>query len=82
LNVKNPKAYALASELAKLTGESLTTVVISSLEQRLEAERVARGGKSKVERMMEFAEKFKEGMPPSSHSSDHNDLYGDDRLPI
>jgi antitoxin VapB len=80
--VKNPKAYVLASELAALTGESLTSVVIASLEHRLEAERVKRGGKSKAERMREFAKKFKEGMAPGSHSSDHNDLYGDDGLPI
>jgi len=41
--VKNPKAYALASELAALTGESLTAVAIESLEKRPEAERVKRG---------------------------------------
>jgi len=50
LNVKNPRAYELAAELSRLTGESLTAVVIGSLEKRLEAERVARGGKSKAER--------------------------------
>jgi hypothetical protein len=65
-----------------LTGESLTAVVIDSLEKRLEAERAKRGAKSKAERMHEFARKFAEGMAPGCHSSDHADLYGEDGLPI
>jgi hypothetical protein len=56
-------------------------VVIASLEKRLEAEKVRRGGKSKAERMHEFARKFAEGMAPGSHSSDHNDLYDENGLP-
>lgn len=80
--MKNPKAYALASELAALTGESLTETVIVSLEKRLAAERVARGGKSKAEWIREFGKKFKEGMAPGSHSSQHADIYGNDGLPL
>ncbi len=80
--MKNPKAYQLASELAQLTGESLTAAVIASLEKRLESEKVARGGKSKAERIVEFARKFKEGMAPGSHSSQHADMYDEDGLPI
>jgi hypothetical protein len=82
LNVKNPKAYAFASQLAALTGESLTAVVIASLEKSLVEERVKRRGKSKAQRMREFAKKFKDGMAPGSHSSGHADLYGEDGLPI
>lgn len=35
LNIKNPKAHALARELAELTGTSITTAVIATLRQQL-----------------------------------------------
>ena len=80
LNLKNPKAYLLASELAKLTGETLTTAVIASLEQRLEAERRKRGGRT-AKNILAFADRFAAGMSPGSHSANHAELYGDDGLP-
>jgi antitoxin VapB len=39
LNIKSDDAYALASELATLTGESLTAAVTEAIRQRLERER-------------------------------------------
>ncbi|HYE50415.1 MAG TPA: type II toxin-antitoxin system VapB family antitoxin [Azospirillaceae bacterium] len=44
LNIKNDEAHRLASELASLTGESLTAAVTSALRERLERERRRRGG--------------------------------------
>lgn len=82
LNIKNERAHQLASELAHLTGESLTTAVLRALEQRLEAERERRGKQGKAERMLEFARRFAAGMPPSLRSEDHATLlYGEDGLP-
>lgn len=81
LNIKNPRAYVLAAELSRLTGETLTSAVITALEKRLEAERIARSGKGKAERIREFAKNFRVGMTPGSHSSQHGDIYGDDGLP-
>ena len=81
LNLKNPKAYTLASEIAKITGESLTTVVITALEQRLEEEQKKRGNGRTAERILAFAEQFAPGMKPGSTSADHADLYGEDGLP-
>src|ERR1700679_155901 len=49
LNLKNPRAYSLAAELAQLTGESLTASVIAALEHQLEAERRKRGGRTTAE---------------------------------
>lgn len=40
LSIKHPEADALAREVSKLTGESLTEAVVSSLRERL---RVIRG---------------------------------------
>jgi hypothetical protein len=39
LNIKNPEAHELASELARLTGESMTTAVTEAIRERLEREK-------------------------------------------
>jgi antitoxin VapB len=39
LNIKNDEAHKLASELARLTGESLTSAVTLALRERLARER-------------------------------------------
>jgi antitoxin VapB len=82
LNLKNPRAYLLASELSDLTGESMTAVVIAALEERLAAERRTRVGKTTAESILAFAERFASGMPQGSRSADHaTALYGDDGMP-
>lgn len=82
LNLKNPRAYSLASEISQLTGESLTSVVITALEHRLAEERRKRGGSTTEERILAFAERFAPGMAAGCRSADHAaDLYGDDGMP-
>jgi antitoxin VapB len=39
LNIKDPEAHKLAQQLARETGESLTSAVIQALRERLEAVR-------------------------------------------
>jgi antitoxin VapB len=80
LNLKNPRAYSLASELADLTGESLTGAVIEALEQRLETERKKRG-RSSAERILAFAKRFSAGVGPGVRSEGHAELYGADGMP-
>lgn len=82
LNIKNPEAHPLATKLAELTGESLTTAVVVALRERLQAEerRHARG--EMAERMLRLADRFKAGMRPGCKSEDHGDLLsGEGRLP-
>jgi antitoxin VapB len=81
LNLKNPKAYTLASELSHLTGESLTAAVITALEQRLERERQERATHNSPQEMLAFIQKFASHMRPGCRSEDHADLYGEDGLP-
>lgn len=82
LNLKNPRAHELATQLSKLTGESLTTVVIRALEERLNQECRKTGRKSTSEKMLSFADRFSRGMAPGCNSADHAGLlYGDDGLP-
>jgi len=81
LNLKNPKAHELATELSKITGESLTTAVITALEQRLSRERYKAGGTSKAARMRVFAKRFAAGLDQSLKSEDHAWLYDENGMP-
>ncbi|MCW5965145.1 MAG: type II toxin-antitoxin system VapB family antitoxin [Bryobacterales bacterium] len=82
LNIKNPEAQALATQLSSLTGESLTTAVIVALRERLTNQQRQRGAEGKSERIMQMAKKFAAGMTPGSRSEDHaNFLFGEDGLP-
>jgi antitoxin VapB len=57
LSLKDPETDRLAREVARLTGESLTEAVRTSLAERLERERHRRGrsGKSLAEELDEIA---------------------------
>ena len=59
LNIKSAEARRLATELAELTGESLTDVVTVALQERLVKERRARRKPGEVaERLLEFGRWF------------------------
>lgn len=79
--MKNPKAYSLASELSDLTGESLTSAVITALEERLTAERRKRARHATAEKILAFADRFAPGMSPGTTSAGHADIYGADGMP-
>lgn len=82
LNIKNPQAHTLATELAELTGESLTTAVIRSLEERLKQQRRRRDESGTAERIVRFADRFAAGMKQGCRSEDHAALlFGEDGLP-
>ena len=81
LNLKNPAAHKLASELAKLTGESLTTAVIRAMEMRLAAEQRLRQPKTTAQRILAFADRFSQGRPPGLSSADHAKLYDESGMP-
>jgi antitoxin VapB len=80
LNIKSDDAYALASELAALTGESLTTAVTEAIRQRLDRERASRAKEDKVKRMLALATEMRAHIREPA-SSDHSWLYGEDGLP-
>jgi antitoxin VapB len=71
MNIKNPEAHALAKELAKLTGETVTGAVTVALRERLERVRRERE-RPKAERIREIAQEmaaiFREiGYQPPNH---------------
>jgi antitoxin VapB len=78
LNIKNDRAHELATELARLTGENLTTAVTRALEERLDRER---NGRSVEERVKEIMEIVRAAGPSYGATSDHDDLYDERGLP-
>ncbi len=55
LNIKDPEADRLARDLAKTTGESLTTAVTVALRERLERVRGAAAGASLADELNAIA---------------------------
>ena len=56
LNIKTPEAHALARQLAKLTGESVSQAVTQAIRERLERERRQRDKRRLVADPMKIAE--------------------------
>ncbi|MCQ3807234.1 MAG: type II toxin-antitoxin system VapB family antitoxin [Acidimicrobiaceae bacterium] len=73
LSIKNAKADQLARELAELTGESITTTVVTSLQARLELERRHR----RTRGLGDIVERFNE--LPVLDPRNPDDIVGYDR---
>jgi len=58
LNIESEDACRLASRLAELTGESLTSVVTNALRSELERREAARDVDDEVERMLAMGEEI------------------------
>ena len=83
LNIKSADAYRLASDLAALTGESLTAAVTAALRERLERERRERdiAHAARRARIVALAAEIRASIAGPVSSADHSDLYGPDGLP-
>jgi len=75
LSIKSDHADRLARELADLTGESLTDVVITSLQRRLADERRARARRTSLADILACAH----ALPILDHRTDDEILGYDDR---
>jgi antitoxin VapB len=56
LNIKSPETHELATELARLTGESMTKAVTEAIRERLEREKRKRDEDKLFAELMELAE--------------------------
>lgn len=78
MNIKNAEAYAIASELAGLTGESLTHVVLEALRAR--KKELTRN--ETLERVMQICRDTAARMSPETLALDHGEyLYDEFGLP-
>ncbi len=87
LNIKNGEAYRLATELATLTGESLTEAVTKALAERLEQEKRARlvpSAETIAERRAAVGAIRERGrrLREEGLTSEHGWLYDENGLPV
>lgn len=80
LNIKSEDAYRLASRLAELTGESLTSVVTKALQAELERQERQRDVDAEVDSIMAIAKEIRAHMREPV-SSDTSWMYDEDGLP-
>jgi antitoxin VapB len=78
MNIKNQEAYQLAKQLAKLTGESLTTTVTKALRERLARLNAARGV-GKAERLLMIGRDCAAHLKKPFRTIDHAELLYDER---
>jgi antitoxin VapB len=69
LNIENDEAHKLATELAQLTGENLTSAVILALRERLARERRRRNADDVAARLLKIGNRYA-ALPDSGRSSD------------
>jgi antitoxin VapB len=80
LNIKSEDAYRLASRLAELTGESLTSAVTNALRAELERLERERDVDAEVDRMLAMGREIRAHMTEPV-SSDLSDLYDEEGFP-
>ena len=80
LNIKNDEAHKLATELAALTGESLTSAVTLALRERLARERRRHGADRIADRLMKIGSRFA-ALPDTGRSADEILGYDEHGLP-
>jgi antitoxin VapB len=76
LNIKNDKAHRLAAELARLTGENLTTAVTVALRERLDREQRRLGRGSVADRLMAIGRRY--ATLPDGKLTNPDDIMGYD----
>jgi len=78
LNIKNEEAHKLASQVAKLTGESMTEAVTRALRERLERLR-GECGASLADRLLRIGRDCAAHLQEPFRSVDHGDLLYDEK---
>jgi antitoxin VapB len=81
LNIKNDEAHKLATELARLTGESLTSAVTLALRERLDRERRRRNTDDVAMRLMKIGNRYA-ALPDTGRNPDEILGYDEHGLPI
>nr|WP_256465538.1 type II toxin-antitoxin system VapB family antitoxin [Bradyrhizobium sp. 138] len=78
LNIKNPEAHELATELAQRTGETLTAAVTNAIRERLERVRREQGA-GLSDRLLKIGQDCAKRLKEPYRSADHGDLLYDER---
>lgn len=82
LNIKNQEAYDLASELAQLTGKSMTAVVIQALREQRQQVVSSQTQASRTQELMAIAQRCAAHIHRPAAAVDHGEmLYDENGLP-
>ena len=79
LNIKNEETCRLASELARLTGETKTGAITRALRDRLAHVSKQNGAQARLERMRAIADRCAALVGAGASSAAHGDLLYDER---
>jgi antitoxin VapB len=79
LNIKNPEAHQLATELARLRGVSVTQAVLDAVRDGLVREKERRKPGALTEELLAIAQRCAAHMQPGFTSADHADLLYDEQ---
>ena len=79
LNIKNEETCRLASELANLTGDTMTAAITMALRERLERERRLRSAETRLREMRAIAERCANLLGPGPSAVEHGDVLYDER---
>jgi antitoxin VapB len=78
MNIKNQEAYRLTKQLAKLTGESLTTAVTEAVRERLDRVR-RKHGVDLAERLLVIGRDCAAHLKEPYRSINHENMLYDER---
>ncbi len=82
LTIKNEEACRLIRELAVLRGESMTTVVIEAVREKLERERKPQINEARMQYWLDFGQRVRETADPEWLDRDpFEELYDENGLP-
>ena len=79
INIKNEETCRLASELAQLTGETMTGAITVALQERLERERNERSTEARVKRLLAIGERCASMLGDGPSAVEHGDFLYDGR---
>lgn len=74
LNIKNAEAYNLASEIAQLTGRSMTAVVIDALRQQLNHIQRQQQKEKRVQELMAIGQRCAAHIKQPVSAQAHGDM--------
>ena len=79
MNIRNEEAHALAAELARLTGKSVTAVVVDALRQQLAVLERQRNEKVRAAELMAIGSRCASHIKHAASAVEHGNLLYDER---
>jgi antitoxin VapB len=79
INIKNEETCQLASELAQLTGETMTSAITVALKERLEREKSERSAEARVQRLLAIGKRCASMLRDGPSAVEHGDFLYDER---